>query len=213
MNELALLNQNQIELASIEELKAELSRTLKISSDYLVYMSLIWSELNNRGVDLSGLKSGLFEYVPLIATNQLDASLVIEFAGNKTLLSALSRLPIFEQEKIAKTKTVEFVELDESGNKKVYELDLTKAKSQQLYQVFGGEYGLRNIDQQFLLISNKKQARDKSKTPTKTSKRKIDIDENKEYMIIGDNKVRISLVLESLSEIYGINFSEIIKKS
>lgn len=87
MNELTtMLTKHQIEQASIVELKQELSRTLKVTSQYLVYMSMIWSQLNKMGVDLSGLKSGLFEYVPLIATNKLNPDLVIEFAGNKTLL-------------------------------------------------------------------------------------------------------------------------------
>lgn len=90
MNDIVLFNKDQIELATIDVLKAELSRTLKVTSQYLVYMSMIWAELNKRGVDLSGLKSGLFEYIPLIAMNKLNPDLVIEFAGNKTLISSVT---------------------------------------------------------------------------------------------------------------------------
>lgn len=216
MNELTLLNSNQIQSATNEQLKDELARSLKITSDYLVYMSLIWSELNKRGFDLSELKSGLFQYIPLIATNQLDARLVVEFAGNKTLLSALSRLEIHQQAQIADTKIVPFVYLNDDDTKVVTELDLTKAKATEIYQVFGGESGFRNADQQYVLLMNRQQAKNKTeKSHIKQRKTysKVGFDKNNRYMMLGDDsKILLDTVFSRLSEHYNIDVKEILKR-
>lgn len=216
MNELAtLLSKDQIERSSIEDLKKELSRTLKVTSEYLVYMSLIWTQLNKLGVDLSGLRSGLFEYVPLIAMNQLNPDLVIEFAGNKTLLSALARLPLEQQEWIAKTKQVPFVELAENQEKIERALDLTKAKASQIYQVFGGDSGFRNTDQQYALLVNRASS-NKSKERKQVSKKKtyrtIGFDKDRKFMVFGDAKVSLDTVLERLSDLYNIDVKDILSK-
>lgn len=213
MNELVLLNQNEIQNASIADLKAELSRSLKITSDYLVYMSIIWGELNKRGEDLSELKSGLFQYIPLIATNQLDAALVVEFAGNKTLLSALSRLPIDQQKEIAITKKIPFVELGQSQELVETELDLTIAKPRQIYQVLGGESGYRDIDQQYLYLKAKDKAQRKPRKTSRTTLSSVEFDETKEYVLIGDeHRVKVEKLLNSLGKLYNVDMYEVLSK-
>ncbi|WP_151777145.1 hypothetical protein [Acinetobacter brisouii] len=213
MNEITLFNANQIQSASIDELKQELSRTLKVTSEYLVYMSLIWSELNKRGVDLSALRSGLFEYVPLIATNQLNPDLVIEFAGNKTLISALSRIPLEQQNWIAKTKQVPFVEIGENQERIEKSLDLTKAKAQQIYQVFGGETGFRDVNQQYVLLVNKETAKQKRKTTGRTAYRTVGFSQNREYMLFGDDaKIKLDTVIDRLGELYNVDLHEILSR-
>ncbi|QIC72064.1 MULTISPECIES: hypothetical protein [Acinetobacter] len=213
MNELVLMSNHDIQLASIEQLKAELSKSLKITSDYLVYMSIIWNELNKRGVDLSELKSGLFAYIPLIATNQLDARLVVEFAGNKTLLSALSRLPMDKQAEVAETKKLPFVTYDE--HQKVIEttLDLTKAKASQIYQVLGGEHGFRDVNQQHLYLKTKAKSKRKPKIISRTTLRNVEFDENKEYMLVGsNNRVKIETLIAALGELYEIDLFEVMSR-
>ena len=214
MNEIVLLNQNQMQSASIDELKAELSRTLKVTSQYLVYMSLIWSELNRRGVDLSGLRSGLFEYIPLIATNQLNPDLVIEFAGNKTLLAALSRVAIEQQNWIAKTKQVAFVELGEHQQKIERPLDLTKARASEIYQVFGGESGFRTPDQQYAFLKSKQRIlKNSKKQKERKTVRAIQFDENKEYINIGtDSRVKIETLIDALNQEFHIDLYDYLKK-
>ena len=56
MNELTLLNKNDIATASTEQLKTEFAKSLKMTADSLMYMSLIYNELQLRGVDLSEIK-------------------------------------------------------------------------------------------------------------------------------------------------------------
>lgn len=213
MNEVALFDQNQIQAASIADLKAELSRTLKVTNEYLVYMALIWNELNNRGEDLSELKSGLFQYIPMIATNQLDASLVVEFAGNKTLLSALSRIDIEKQKEIAVSKKIPFVRLGESNEKIETELNLTTARPREIYQVLGGDTGLRDADQQYLYLKAKNKVQRKPKNISRTTLSNIEFDEKNEYMIIGnDHRVKIEKLLQSLGELYDIDMFEVMSK-
>ena len=213
MSNIELLNQNQIQHASINELKKELARTLKVTSEYLVYMSVIWAELNKRGVDLSDLKSGLFEYIPLIATNQLDADLVIEYAGNKTLLAALSRLPIEQQREIAESKKVPFVELGEHDEKIVYELELSKAKPRQIYQIFGGESGFRDADKQYVLLVNKNEIKPKPKSSNRTAYRSVGFDKKREYMLFGDDsKVTLDTVINRIGELYSVDLHEILSR-
>lgn len=213
MNELVLMGKHDIQLASIEQLKAELSKSLKLTSDYLVYMSLIWSELTKRGVDLSELKNGLFSYIPLIATNQLNARLVVEFAGNKTLLSALSRLPMDKQTEVAESKTLPYVTYDE--NQKIIEttLDLTKSKASQIYQVLGGEHGFRDVNQQYLYLKAKNKSKRNAKTTSRSTLRNVEFDEDKEYMLIGsDNRVKIETLIGALGDLYEIDLFEIMSR-
>lgn len=214
MNELTtMLTKHQIEQASIEELKQELSRTLKVTSQYLVYMSMIWSQLNKMGVDLSGLKSGLFEYIPLIATNKLNPDLVIEFAGNKTLLAALANVPIEQQNWIAETKQVPFVELGEKNEKIERPLDLTKAKPHEIYQVFGGETGFRNSAQQYLYLKAKSKVQKQPKIKDRKTLRSIEFDANKEYVLVGqDTRIKIDTMLKALGDLYEIDMFEIMSK-
>ena len=213
MSNIALFNQNQIQSASITELKTELSKSLKITSDYLVYMSLIWSELNRRGEDMSELKSGLFQYIPLIATNQLDASLVVEFAGNKTLLSALSRLPLDQQKEIAISKKIPFIELGESLEMVETELDLTTARPRQIYQVLGGESGFRNSNEQYLYLKAKNKVKRKPRNKSRTTLSNIEFDDENEYLLVGDDhRVKIEKVLNALSELYNVDMFEVMSR-
>ncbi len=213
MSNIILLNQNQIQAASIEQLKAELSQSLKITSDYLVYMSLIWNELNRRGVDLSELKSGLFQYIPLIATNQLEAALVVEFAGNKTLLSALSRLPIDQQKEIAISKKIPFVELGDSLEMIETELDLMTAKPRQIYQVLGGEVGFRDTNQQYLYLKSKNNLKRHPKKRPRTTLSNLQYDENNEYLLLGDDhRVKVEKLLDSIGELYNIDMFEVMSR-
>ena len=49
------------------DLREELARALTITADSLMYLAAVWKELEQRGEDLSDLRTGLGVYVPLIA--------------------------------------------------------------------------------------------------------------------------------------------------
>lgn len=205
-----MLNADQIAALSTPDLMQYFAANLKITSDRLVHLALIWNDLNKRGVDLSGIRGGLFDYIPLIATNKLDASLVMEFAGNKTLLSSLTRVPLEQQKKIAETKKVDFVTIDENKKKTVKELDLRSARAQELYQVFGGDQGIRDADQQYLLLANRQDT--SPPKPRKQTLRKVQVTDDKEYLEFGKSQVRLDSVIEALGNAYGMDLHAILKK-
>lgn len=79
---------------TIQDLKAELAKTLSITAEYLMYIAAIWRELESRGEDLSELRHGVMTYIPLIATNQLDARLVVNYAGQKNAVIQHGKITI-----------------------------------------------------------------------------------------------------------------------
>lgn len=195
--ELTLMSQQQIYAASIEDLKRELARGLEITAERLRYVAEIWQELHRRGEDLSDLRSGLMEYIPLIATRQVDPNLVIACAGHKTLLSALSRLPIEKQNEIAKSGAVEIAHLNENGEKIVVEKTLANLRADDIYYAFGDGY-LRNTSEQ-IKLRLKHSAKPKTpKKPRKTSN--IRFNNDGATMRIGTNTVNIEQLIETLKE-------------
>lgn len=100
---------------STQALRAELARALTVSAQTLRHLAIVWRELESRGEDLSDLRTGLATYLPLIAAGQLDAEVVVRFAGSKTILQLVSRLPIDEQHRLATGGTVDVITVDGDG--------------------------------------------------------------------------------------------------
>lgn len=197
MNELILLSKNDISATSTEQLKAEFAKSLKMTADSLMYMSLIYNELQLRGVDLSDIKGGLMDYLPLIATNQIDARLVVEYAGNKTLLAYLTRLTKQKQQQLIENPVVKCVSLNDDMQKEVKDVDLHDIRSTQIFQVFDSHSGdIRDENEQYqhLLVKEKVDKR-KSKN-RKINKVKID----GEYIVVGSYDISIKAILQALSE-------------
>lgn len=200
-NELMLMSQQQIYNASVEDLKRELARGLEITAERLKYVATIWQELHRRGEDLSDLRSGLMEYIPLIATQQVDPNLVIACAGHKTLLSALSRLPISKQNEIAKNGGVSIAHLDENGEKVIVEKTLANLRVEDIYYAFGDGY-VRNASEQIKLRLKHSVKPKAQKKPRKTSN--IRFNDDGATMRIGTNTVSIEQLIETLSERFNI---------
>lgn len=95
---------------TIEELRAELAKSLSITAAHMQHLAAIWRELERRGEDLSDLKSGLWSFMPLIARGDLKAELVVKYAGYTTLLRRLATLPLAEQENLLVDDVVTVIE-------------------------------------------------------------------------------------------------------
>lgn len=102
--------ESQIAAASNEQLLALLSDTLMVTSRYIQILAKVWRELENRGVDLNHLRSGIAYYLPMIADDKIDASVVLAFAGQQLLLREISLMPIDLQKKLANGELVKVVE-------------------------------------------------------------------------------------------------------
>lgn len=203
INEIQLLEVNEIVSASTEQLKQEFAKSLKVTANRLAYMATIYSELIGRGVDMSGLKGGLMEYMPLIASNQLDARLVIEYAGNKTLLSYLAKLSKDKQLELIERPVVKVVSLDDDV-KSVEDINLDDIRAGQIFQVFDANAGvIRDEEEQYkqLLVKNSNSKTRKSKN-RRVNKVKIEGDS----IVVKGMDISIKAVLQALSERDGIDY-------
>jgi hypothetical protein len=112
MSEMTLYRPGDLSLGSmtVEELRRELASSMELSAAHLVHLAAIWQELERRGEDLSALRTGMATYLPLIARGELNAHLVVRYAGRTMLLRHLAALPSDAQEKIVKNDEVDIVD-------------------------------------------------------------------------------------------------------
>ena len=151
MSDLTVRSFANISDVSTETLKAELARALEVTAENLLWMARLWRELERRGEDLRELRSGLRTFLPLISDGRLDAQAAVQFAGNLTMLRALSSLPIKEQRRIAAGGTVPVVMIRDGApitrNMKADDISARMVK-----QVFATGR-VRNEDEQKLIVT------------------------------------------------------------
>jgi hypothetical protein len=82
-------------------LRAALGDALRLTVRHLVYVAAIWKELEHRGEDLTPLRQGIGAYLPAIASGEVLAETVVNFAGRPGLLRTVAALPPAEQRAIA----------------------------------------------------------------------------------------------------------------
>ena len=184
---------------TIKDLKSELAKTLTVTAEYLMYIAAIWRELESRGEDLSELRHGMMTYIPLIATNQLDARLVVNYAGQKTLLSSMAKLPLKEQQKLAEKGTLDVVILGDDNQQLIKEVKISDLTASQVYQAIG-EGKIKTPEQQYqiLLVRNKVRSRSKPKKTYRLTKNlKID---GKNLVIAGKHAVSIEILKKYLED-------------
>jgi len=202
MNQIAKIN--NLHSATNEQLKQELGRALDITADYLSYLSEIWRELESRGEDLSGLRHGLMAYIPLIANRQVDSRIVVNYAGQKTLLSAISKLPIEEQAEIARTGHVTVAQSTEDGRVQEVQVNVADMRAADVHRVFG-ENGIRTPEQQL-----KVQKHLENSQPRKhiTSIIHYDQKDGEDLLVISGKRVRLSSVISSICDRKGLTDSD-----
>ena len=203
MMEITTINQAQLSAMSTDDLKRELARGLSITADYLRYLSTVYQELVRRGIDVSDLRHGLMEYLPAIANKLMHPELVINYAGQKTLLSALSRLPYDVQDNLAQTGHVTIAKTDGDMPQEV-QVSLYDLSAADVYRVFADGY-IRTPQEQYKQMVLSKPPK---KTARKTSNVKIDKDTG--MVKISSNVVEPKLLLTVLGEMYGLDLHKII---
>lgn len=121
---------------STEALRGELARAIRVTAQSLVYLATIWQELEARGEDLSSLRTGLSAYLPLIASGHADPEAVVAFAGQHTLLRAVTQLPRDEQQRLAAGGSVRVVVQTPDGVEAERELSPTLLSAAEVRRVF-----------------------------------------------------------------------------
>ena len=178
-----------LQAMSTEMLKAQLAKAVSITAEYLAYIAMVWQELERRGEDMTAMRHGLMAYVPMIANKELDARVVVNYAGQKTLIALMSNLPLHEQQALIERGSVDIVELGDDKQQLVRTIALGDLTASQAYQAFGdGE--IRPVPQQYqlLLLRDKEGIRRPIKRARVTSNIKIDGD----YLVIA-NTHKLSL--------------------
>lgn len=146
-NGLGLHIADEIAVMDTPTLRRELARSVTITAETLLYMGRIWAELERRGEDLSGLRSGLAAYLPAIASGRLKAEAVIRYANKAMLLRRLMDLSAHQQEMLLEAGEVEVAEPGEGGGFITRRVPLSDIRSEHLRLVFG-PHGLRTVAQQ-----------------------------------------------------------------
>ena len=203
MNNLKTLNESEMTNISTQELKVHLSQSLEMTAKHLVYLGLVWKELERRGEDLSELKKGMAIYIPMIAYGKIDAHLVISYAGQKTLLSALSDLPESDQKKLVKNPKVTVVD-KLSEEEKVR--DLIDLSASEVGQVFS-EFGIRPPIEQIKFLEREKLKGEKRRK-TKSKSRKVSIDTKSNTLDLSNSSADLDRVIDVISEHYGKDLRE-----
>lgn len=154
MSELTIVRPTSAALreVSTEELRSRLAGALQITAESLEHLALIWGELDRRGEDLSGLRSGLAAYLPLIASERLLPGLVVRHAGQAMLLKSLSQMPLAEQRRIFERGTVTVVEVTTEGAVREAEVPTPTLTSAQVRRIFAGDR-LRTPAEQTTLLA------------------------------------------------------------
>lgn len=107
-----------------EELHQHLTRAVEMTAQSIAYLAAVTTELERRGVDLSGVRSGLVPFFRSVAAGKLAAEAVVAFAGQKSLLKWLEKKPVEEQRAIAGGAEI-VVPLPDGGTKLVAPHEIT----------------------------------------------------------------------------------------
>jgi uncharacterized protein (DUF433 family) len=179
----------------IRVLRAELAQLL--DQDFaakLLRAAQIWRELTDLGDDLSDLRSGLLVYLPAIAAGTILPETVVRFAGQPTLLRAVTALTPDEQRRLTTDGTVSVV--SRVGDTYSHRpLPVSALTTTQIKQVFASR-SIRTESEQVALLSSPP-PRVKPNRPIRRGK--IEVDATAGTVRIGNSSAAVPDVLHALA--------------
>lgn len=190
------------------QLKHHLAHQMELSAHHLVKMASIWTELERRGEDLSALRTSLTDYLPQIASGDLDAQAVVQFAGNRQLLRYLATLPVERQHALLEDGSITLV-LPHS--REATPRKLAHLSGQEVTQVFG--HGIvRSPDEQQRLLDSKasvskaaKAGGSKTKPAARLCRGTLEVEGKR--VKAGGEPLTAERMLDMLSRHYGVDLS------
>lgn len=154
-----------------DQLKQELADSLGLTARGLLRCACLYAVLLARGVDLSGLKVGLIDYLPHIADGTLLPEVVVRFAGKASVIRAVGALPLADQARLSSGERVLLVV--RQGGADTHRLaDPLEMTPRQLAQVFGA-HRLRSEAEQKLILDDRREVACRP-VPEAVGKLKID---------------------------------------
>lgn len=194
-----MLTETEMSKASTDTLKAALASGFNLSAKWLLYLANIWRELENRGEDLTNLRSGLSLYLPMIANGTLDAQVVVRYAGQTMLINAIAQLSLANQRDLLQNSHVKLVVID-NGEKREIDRPLNRLSSFEIRTVFDNGR-LRSLDEQFLLVGRK--TRERTSKTVKATRANVKFDATGEYITVGRTTVFTRKIFDALADHFG----------
>ena len=184
------------------QLRNELARSIAMSAKHLVYLAGIWAELEKRGEDLSELRTGLAAYLPQIAAGQLDASAVIRFAGQPTVLRSISSLPPARQKALATGEPVRVLTVNAAGEYESAEMPAYAMTAGQAKLVFDGSK-MRDPEEQRATLESARLTAKRRARPS--PKRRVRYDEKADVIRLGTVSAYVGEVIAAIAKIEKID--------
>lgn len=200
MNEILPIGEKipaEISALPTAELRAELAKSLQLSAEQLLRLALIWRELEQRGEDLSALRAGMGSYLAHIAAGRLHADAVVQFAGNTTLLRALTELPMPVQKQLVSSRTIPVLEIREDGSEHLVDAPAHALSVAQIRQAIGGGR-LRDAAAQRAILVERITLRRVAPPPAHKSVR---FDPINQQIIVGRTRIELSALLRALADV------------
>lgn len=184
----------QLEAMTTEELRQELAQSLQLNARQLLHLAAVWRVLESRGENLDELRRGMGAYLPLIASGRLAADAVVKFAGQATLLRALTDLSIDRQKAIAAGESLRVITLDNNGEPKTVEMPAYALTAAQVRQVFAPGK-LRDEKEQAAQLLQSTTRKRKARTAAGP---RVRHDTTTDQLVIGRTRISVGEVLAAL---------------
>jgi hypothetical protein len=144
-----------------EDLKSELADSLALTAKSLLRSACLVHVLEGRGEDLAGLRIGILKWLKLIAHGLLLPEAVVRYAGKRSVLDNLCKLPVEEQRRLLEGGTLRLVVYGDDGKRTHRMVPLTELEEEpKLFRQAFDRNGYRSEAGQHLFLDgeNKKRA-------------------------------------------------------
>lgn len=202
-SQLEELEQIDLNSLGVSELKSLLNQSIQVTTRFIAFLAKVWKALEDKGEDLSDLRHGLMRYLPLVSAGKMDASLLIQFAGQQLLLRELALLPTEEQCRLANGEKIPLVtKTNEGFSTKL--VDLANLHSRYYPQIFTVGRVRTEAEQMAMLDASKPKRRQQ-----KIRKKNVIIDQQKGAIKCGTTSILIDDVLSALAKVSGKSSAEL----
>lgn len=200
---LTTLERLDLKSATIEDLRSELARSVRLTARELQWMAQVWHELQVRGEDMSALRSGLLAYLPGIAAGRVEAEIVVKFAGQPLLLNRLAALSVSQQRVLVETGAIEVARRQSSGRILGQTVSIGSLAAREILLVFTHEGHQRTIAEQAAILEREEER----KGP---AQHRLRFDETGEYILGGGNRISVRDIFDLLGRYYNVDVAEVL---
>lgn len=194
--ELEQLDNARLQELSTKELKLLLGQAVSVTARLIEVLANVWRILEDRGEDLSDMRTGIMRYLPLISSGKTDSSVVLKFAGQQVLMREIALLPNQEQKRLANGEKIPLVSMLQDGTYKTDFVDVASIHIRHYRQIFKmGEIRSEQEQKRWLdENSNRKKPRHQ-----KVRKKMVHIDTKKNTLRCGTVSILLADVIASLA--------------